>query len=245
MGQHAVVTGGSRGIGKSIAINLIGFGANVTITGRNEETVTATANEIGAKAIVLDVSDADSIAETFRKLGAVDILVNNAGSVETAPFRHIDLAMWQTTINVNLTGTFLCTKAVLNGMVERSYGRIINIASTAGLKGYPYVAAYCAAKHGVIGMTKALAKEVATKGVTVNAICPGYTDTDMVRDGVNTIMQRTGRSEDEAIAELVKHNPQGRLVKPGEVANTVVWLCNRTSDAINGQAIAIDGGETS
>ena len=164
MGQHAVVTGGSRGIGKSIAIRLIGFGATVTITGRNEEAITAVAEEIDAKATVLDVTDPQAIQETFRKLGQVDILVNNAGSVETAPFRHIDLAMWQNMLNVNLTGTFLCTQAVLNGMVEREYGRIINIASVAGLKGYPYVVAYCAAKHGVIGMTKALAQEVAKKG---------------------------------------------------------------------------------
>ena len=244
MGQHAVVTGGSRGIGRSIAISLIGFGANVTIMGRNEETLNATAQDIDAKAVVVDVSDVESIRQAFSKIGQVDILVNNAGSVETAPFRHIDLAMWQNMLNVNLTGTFLCTQAVLNGMVEQGYGRIINIASVAGLKGYPYVAAYCAAKHGVIGMTKALAQEVAQKGITVNAICPGYVDTDMVRDGIDTIVGKTGRTEDEALAEMVKQNPQKRLIKTQEVAETVLWLCNRASGSVNGQAIAIDGGET-
>lgn len=244
MGQHAVVTGGSRGIGKSIAISLIGYGATVTIMGRNQETLTATANEISAKALVVDVADPESIKQVFSGIGQVDILINNAGSVQTAPFRHIDLAQWQTMLNVNLTGTFLCTQAVLNGMVERGYGRIINIASVAGLKGYPYVAAYCAAKHGVIGMTKALAQEVARKGVTSNAICPGYVDTDMVRDGVANIVQKTGRSEEDAIAEMVRQNPQGRLIKTGEISDTVVWLCNRSSASINGQAIAIDGGET-
>jgi len=177
------------------------------------------------------------------RFGRIDILVNNAGEAASAPFLKTDLALWRRMMNVNLDGTFHCTQAALPAMIEARWGRIVNVASVAGLAGYAYVTAYCAAKHGVIGLTQALAIEVAKKGITVNAVCPGYTETDMVKDALSTIIAKTGRTAEEALAELTTRNPQGRLVQPREVAHAVVWLCLPGSDAINGQAIAIAGGE--
>ncbi|MEO1440963.1 MAG: SDR family NAD(P)-dependent oxidoreductase, partial [Chloroflexota bacterium] len=174
---------------------------------------------------------------------AIDILVNNAGAAESAPFHRMDTDMWHRMVAVNLTGTYLCSQSVIKGMLDRGYGRIVNIASTAGLTGYPYVTAYSAAKHGVIGLTRSLALELAKKGITVNAVCPGYTDTDMAADTVANIVEKTGRTEDEAIASLVKHNPQGRMIQPEEVAEAVLWLCQKSSGSINGQSIAVAGGE--
>jgi NAD(P)-dependent dehydrogenase (short-subunit alcohol dehydrogenase family) len=245
-GQHAVVTGGSRGIGRAIAEALIGQGASVTIIGRTPDSAKKTAEALGARVVIADVSLPQAVERAFgeaREHGAIDILVNNAGNAESAPFHRTGLDLWERMINANLTSTYLCTRAVVPGMVERGYGRVVNIASTAGLTGYAYVTAYSAAKHGVVGLTRALALELAIKGVTVNAVCPGYTDTDMIAGAVNNIMQKTGRSVDEARAEFTRNNPQGRLVKPEEVAHSVVWLCMPGSDAITGQAIAIAGGE--
>jgi NAD(P)-dependent dehydrogenase (short-subunit alcohol dehydrogenase family) len=242
-GKIAIVTGGSRGIGRAIAETLIGAGASVTIMGRSLKTLQSTAEEIGAKAIVCDVSQADSVIAAFSEIGDVDILVNNAGIAESAPFHRMDLALWERMLSVNLTGTFLCSQQVVKSMSERKFGRIVNIASTAGLTGYAYVSAYCAAKHGVIGLTRALALELARKGITVNAVCPGYTDTDMVAETIANIVEKTGRGEEEALSELVKNNPQGRLVTADEIAKTVLWLCSDGSDAITGQSIAVAGGE--
>ncbi len=242
-GQHAVITGGSRGIGRAIAATLRQAEATVTIMGRSRETLETAAAEIGAAAVVCDVSDPAAITAAFAACGAVQILVNNAGNAETAPFHRTDLALWQRMLALNLTGTFLCTQAVLPGMVAAGYGRVINIASTAGLTGYPYVTAYCAAKHGVIGLTRALALELATKGVTINAVCPGYTDTDMMTDAMQMISARTGRTTEAVLAELVQVNPQGRLVRPEEVAHSVLWLCMPGSGALTGQAFAVAGGE--
>ncbi|MBK8759665.1 MAG: SDR family oxidoreductase [Sulfuritalea sp.] len=251
-GRHAVVTGGGRGIGATIARALVEQGAAVTLMGRNAATLEDEAARLRPLGKVhcqaVDIADAESTTTAFaaaaQALGPVTLLINNAGQAVSAPIGKTDLALWNRMLAVNLTGSYLAIHAVLPGMLEQGWGRIVNIASTAALKGYPYVAAYCAAKHGVLGLTRALALELAKKPVTVNAVCPGYTETDIVRDSIANIRAKTGRSEAEALAELVKHNPQGRLVQPAEVANAVLWLCLPGSESITGQAISVAGGET-
>ncbi len=260
-GRHALVTGGNRGIGAAIAAMLVDEGASVTITARNRDTLESKAAALRGRthapdrapdstkvcAIVLDVTDADAIASVFAQasadLGPIDILVNNAGAADSAPFKHLDRAHWDRILAVNLTSVYECCRAALPTMLENKYGRIINIASTAGLRGYAYVAAYAAAKHGVIGLTRSLALETARRGVTVNAICPGYTETDMAAQAIATIQQKTGRSAEEARDELARFNPQGRLVTTEEVAAAARWMCLPGSDAITGQSIAVAGGE--
>lgn len=254
-GRHALVTGGGRGIGAAIARRLLADGASVTLLGRDaaalDATVTALLPDVksGAAlgAVQADVADPGSVADAFAEAGqargAVTILVNNAGQAHSAPFGKTDLALWQRMLDVNLTGTFLCTQAALPAMLAQGWGRIVNVASTAGLIGYGYVSAYCAAKHGVIGLTRALALEVAAKGVTVNAVCPGYTETDIVREAVANIVAKTGRTDEQARAELAARNPQRRLVQPDEVADAVAWLCRPSASAITGQALPVAGGE--
>ncbi len=246
-GLHAVVTGGGSGIGAAVAGSLLEAGASVTLMGRDLQRLQAQVeaqSPLGAvDCCSVDVGDEASVQAAFAAQAKVDILVNNAGQAETAPLAKTSLALWQRMLNVNLTGSFLCSREVLPGMSERGFGRIINVASTAGLTGYAYVAAYCAAKHGVVGMSRALAQEVAKKGITVNAVCPGYTETDIVERAVATIVAKTGRSAEQARAELAASNPQGRLVQPQEVADAVLWLARPDSAAINGQAISICGGE--
>ena len=241
--RHALVTGGATGIGLAITKSLVSAGARVTIASRNIERVNAVAAELaGVSGVALDVTNANDIKAVFEQLEAVDILVNNAGIAFAAPFQKMSLDQWSGVMAVNLTGVFLCTQAVLASMCERDRGRIINIASTAGLQGAPYISAYAASKHGLVGMTRSLGLELAATGITANCVCPGFTDTDMVTDAINNITSKTGRSEAEALAELVKHNPQQRLITPEEVANTVLWLCQDSSRSITGQSIVIGGG---
>jgi NAD(P)-dependent dehydrogenase (short-subunit alcohol dehydrogenase family) len=250
-GQHALVTGGGRGIGAAISSALVKAGVKITITGRSRESLeqhTSSLQEIGeAQFQVCDVTDPSSISSAFanaaNELGPITVLINNAGQAQSQPFLKTSLGLWQQMLEVNLTGTFLCTQAALPGMLEMGWGRIINVSSTAGLIGHPYVSAYSAAKHGVIGLTRSLALELAKKNITVNAVCPGYTETEIVREAVQNIVAKTGRSELEARAELTKNNPQARMIQPNEIADTVLWLCNPSSSSITGQAIAIAGGE--
>lgn len=249
--RHAVVTGGGSGIGAATAAALLHAGARVTLMGRDAARLDAQRAALGGgeqvACVFVDITVEDAVNAAFARaeqtLGAVDILVNNAGQAQAAPFTQTDLALWKRMLDVNLTGAFLCTRAVLPSMLARKAGRIVNVASTAGQVGYPYVAAYCASKHGVIGMTRALALEVAAQGVTVNAVCPGYTETELLQASLEQITRKTSRSEAEARSLLVRHNPQQRFVTPEEVANAVLWLCAPGSSAITGQSISVSGGE--
>lgn len=247
-GRHALITGGGTGIGAAIAARLSEMGARITVVGRRPEPLEEVADGLdGAQPVPFDVTDEAAVEEGLKtateRFGPVDVLINNAGAADSSPFTRTTPDAWRAMLDVNLTGAFLMSRAVLPGMVERGWGRIVSIASTAGLKGYAYVAAYCAAKHGVIGMTRSLALEVAQKGVTVNAVCPGYTETELLSESVENIVDKTGVSEEEARAQLLESNPQGRFVSPEEVAEASTWLMSSNAGAITGQAIVVAGGE--
>ena len=244
---HALITGGGRGIGLAIAAQLTQAGATVTVLGRNRSVLHAAVSAGSAHfTAIADVADQASLSTEIAEAAArqpIDILVASAGVAESAPFGKSDAALFQRMMNVNFMGVVHAMQAVLPAMRDRRYGRIIAIASTAGLKGYPYVSAYVAAKHAVVGLVRSLALELASTRVTVNAVCPGFTDTDLIAGSIETIMAKTGRSREQAVAELSRHNPQGRLVTPAEVADTVLWLCGEGASSITGQAIPVAGGE--
>ncbi len=247
-GRHALVTGGAGGIGAAVAIVLAGHGANVTLLGRDQTRLNRTSETIGgAVGVVADVRDPRSIASAFaaakEHFGGIDILINAAGVASSARFGEIEQVDWQETLDVNLSGVYHCCQAVLAAMLDARFGRIVNVASTAGLRGYRYVAAYCAAKHGVVGLTRALALETADSGITVNAVCPGYTDTAMLDETIANIVATTGRTAEATRTALLRDTPRGAFTRPVEVANTVAWLCLPGSEAVTGQAIAVDGGE--
>lgn len=248
-GRHVVVTGGGRGIGAAIATALSALGANLTLLGRDDAALVRHARSLGTGCFTMrcDVADAASIDAAFgaarTRFGDPWVLVNNAGIADGGESADIPLAMWERVLAVNLTGAFLCTQQVLPAMLAARSGRIINIASTAGLKGYSRMAAYCASKHGMIGLTRSLAVETAKRGVTVNAVCPGYTDTAMAQQAVNGIAAGRGVSKHDALASLTRLSPLGRLATTDEVADAVAWLCSPGATAITGQAIAVAGGE--
>lgn len=248
-GRHAVVTGGGRGIGAAIAQELRAAGARVTIMGRNGALLDKHARELGpdAQAVPCDVTDEAAVRDAFAAaratFGDVQILVNNAGQAKSEKFMDTTRELWDRMLTVNLTSMFLCTQQVLPRMVEAKHGRIVNVASTVGLKGASRMTAYTASKHGVVGLTRALALETVKHGVTVNAVCPGYTDTDMTEQGVQELMDAKHVTRDEARAMVTRVIPRGTLTSPREVASTVLWLCSPDASGITGQAIVVSGGE--
>lgn len=242
-GKRAIVTGGGSGIGMSIAEALAAVGVSVTVAGRRLEPLEEVATRIGGRAVQCDVTDPLMVARLFEEAGPAEIVVANAGNAQSSPYHAVELEDWESEIAVNLTGAFLTAQAGLKGMKGLTGGRLIFVASTAGLKGYRYVAPYVAAKHGVIGLAKALALEVARRDITVNAVCPGFADTPMLKDSIDKIVAATGNTEDEAREALLSVNPQGRLIRPEEVATSVLWLCSEGAASVTGQAIAISGGE--
>jgi len=262
MNKHVIITGAGRGIGAAIADTFVANGYNVTLLGRNAALLQdkanalksiATQSEGKAKEVALalgcDITKSEEIDLAFKQavdtFGPVDVLVNNAGAALTAPFVKTKPEQFQAMMNVNFLGACYCIQAVLPNMIERNSGRIINIGSTSSVKGYGYVSAYTASKHAIMGLTRSIAIEISKTDVTINTVCPGFTETDIVSDAIDNIIQKTGRSTEQAIAALTKHNPQKRFIQPSEVADQVYYLAAHAPSSITGQAIMVDGGETS
>ena len=242
--RRAVVTGGGRGIGRAVAAALSDAGHRVAVFGRNEAILKdAVRSGVAGDYRVVDVTDAAALVAALAEVGAVDMLVNNAGIAESEPFVKTDAEHFRKIMAVNFDSVVTATRAVLPGMIERKFGRIVSVASIAGVKGVKYASAYAASKHAVVGLTRSIALEVARHGVTVNAVCPGFVDTDIVAESVRRVVARTGRTEEEAMAIFVKDNPQGRLITVEEVADAVLWLAGDGASGVNGQAIAVSGGE--
>ncbi len=243
-GKTAFVTGGGSGVGAVLALAFAEAGAEVVICGRRMEPLeTVGARHPGIRAVLCDITDEAAISAAIAG-ASPDIVIANAGASESAPFTRTELAAFERMVSVNLTGTFLTLREGAKAMKDKPWGRLIAIASTAGLKGYPYVAPYAAAKHGVIGLVKSVALELARKGITANALCPGFLDTEMTERSIANIMEKTGRSAEEARSSLEATNPMHRLVPPEDVARAALWLCGEGSEMVTGQAISISGGET-
>lgn len=241
-GRRVLVTGGGTGLGASLARGFHSTGAEVVVCGRRRDPLDAVAAELpGVRVIVADVTDEAQVAALYRAAGPVDVVIANAGVARSAPLHRTDLALWQEMIGVNLTGAFLTLRDGYGQMRGRGWGRLITVASTAGLRGYGYVSAYTAAKHGAVGLTRAIAAEVEGTGITANALCPGYLDTEMTARSLDNIVATTGRSRDEATATLAADNPQGRLIHPDEVTALALHLCLPGQDHTNGAAIEVDG----
>lgn len=252
-GKHAVVTGGGRGIGAAVTRRLAAMGASVSLMGRTPEPLRTLADELGEQhpqrfaAVPVDVTDEARVEQAFAEareaLGPIALLINNAGAADSVPFTKMEPDRWQAMLDVNLTSAYRCTRRALPDMLDAGWGRVVNIASTAGVTGYPYVTAYCAAKHGLVGLTRALALEVVKRGVTVNAVCPGYTDTDLVAGSVEALAEKTGQPEAQLREGFEQQSPLGRMLTPGEVASAVAWLCHPEQAAVTAQALVVAGGE--
>lgn len=242
--QRVLVTGGSKGIGRAIAMALSAQGHDVTILSRSEASLIQAVKDGAAKRwLAADVTDEQALNQAVAESGPYHILINNAGAAESAPFQTASLDHMRRMMAVNVESVFIATRAALPGMMKLGWGRIVNVASIAGLKGYPYVSAYCAAKHAIIGLTRSLAVELVKTRITVNALCPGYTDTDLIAEAANAIARKTGMPAAKAIEHFAKTNPSGRLITPAEVTNAALWLCSEGASAITGQAITVAGGD--